>query len=124
MIGVKKFFFFVCGLAVVVLGGVAIFLLNSPQAEPVAAIIPGFFCLIFLLGMLKLRSDTKCPHCNKVWVGKKIGDEDLGACSNTFTKKEGDTYHTYEKHRHRESYKCISCGNEWQKTVEKDKRLN
>lgn len=124
MLGVKRFFYYLFGIVMVAFGGAAIYLLRFVKQEPQMSILTGVACLIALVIMLCIKSTTKCPKCKKVWVGKKIGDEDLGACSNTFTKKDGDSYHTYEKHRHRLSYRCISCGHEWQKTVERDKRLN
>jgi hypothetical protein len=124
MLGVKKFFYYLFGIVMVVFGGGAIYLLQFVKEAPEPAIVTGVVCLIALVIMLIIKSTTKCPKCKKVWVGKKIGDEDLGVCSNTFTRKSGDSYHTYEKHRHVLSYRCISCGHEWQKTVERDKQLD
>lgn len=121
MLGIKKFFYYLLGLALLGSGILAIVFLFQKATD--AAGGAGILCLVLLAIMLYVRHTTKCPHCKKVWVGKKIGDEDLGVSSNAYTKKVGDSYRTYEKHKHLLSYKCTSCGNEWQKTVEKTREL-
>lgn len=121
MLGVKKFFFYVFGLALIAL---AVFALSQIHKGPDAAIGAGVIALVPLIIMLLIRHSTKCPKCKKVWVGKKLSDEDMGVSSNTYTKKTGNDYHTYEKHRYLLSYRCISCGHEWQKTVERERQLD
>lgn len=123
MLIIKRLVFFVLGLLTLALGAVTTkYVLDG---EVLAALcVPGAFCLLCFICMVAIRAGTRCPQCNKVWVGKKVGDEDLGVCSNTFTRKDGDTYHTYEKHKHLESYRCTSCGHEWEKTVTREERLN
>lgn len=121
MLGVKKFFFYVFGLALIAL---AIFALSQIHKDPDAAQVAGWLCLAPPVIMLLIRHTTKCPKCKKVWVGEKLSDEDMGVSSNAYTKKDGNEYHTYEKHHYLLSYRCISCGHEWQKTVERERRLD
>ena len=121
MLGIKKFFYFLFGLAMLASGIGAIYLLVKGTTDDAGG--TGILCLILWGIMMYIRHTTKCPHCKKVWVAKKIDDEDLGVSSNAYTKKVGDSYRTYEKHKHLLSFKCISCGNEWQKTVERTREL-
>ena len=109
--------------ALVVLGLVVLGIRWYPEAE--AWWCPAvFFGLPLLFAMFYMRHTTKCPQCKKVWVGKRLSDEDLGACSGVFSKKVGDKYHQYEKHKHLKSYQCTACGHEWQKNVTVDKQLD
>ena len=113
---------FVFGLALIAVGAFAIYALTKNARD--VAMVAGGLCLVPLLIMLYIRHTTKCPRCKKVWVGKRLANEDLGASSGVFTRKSGDNYHQYEKHKHRLSYQCTSCGHEWQKIVERDHRLD
>ena len=124
MLGIKRFFYYVFGLAMIALGGLALFMQFAEGADRDMPPILGLLCLVPLAIMLYIRHTTKCPNCKKVWVGKRLSNEDLGTSSGVFTKKSGDTYHQYEKHKHRLSYQCTSCGHEWQKIVERDHRLD
>ena len=106
----------ICGI-IALCGGVN--LDNNPKAFLMGCAFP-----VIVILMLYLYFSTKCPKCKKSFVAKKIGDEDLGVSSNAYRKKVNDSYHTYEKHRHLLTYRCTSCGHEWQKTVEVERRLD
>ena len=125
MLGFKKFCFYVFGIILV--GLIAMGILGASQStdntDNTWILVWGCICLIPLIIMLLIRSSTKCPKCKEVWVAKKTGDEDMGVSSNAYTKKVGDEYRTYEKHNHLLSYRCTSCGHEWQKTVERERQL-
>ena len=130
MLGIKKFGFYVLALLLVPAAIVGIMGLASgtPATLDVftatdLGIAMAILCLVCLGLMLHIRQTTKCPQCKKVWVGKRLANEDLGTSSGVFTKKCGNEYCQYQKHKHRLSYKCISCGHEWEKIVEKDHRL-
>lgn len=124
MLGFKKFCFYVFGLVFAFFAFVALYMLATmPKGDSGAAVVPGGISLVVLIIMLCIRSSTKCPKCKEVWVAKKTGDEDMGVSSNAYTKKVGDEYRTYERHNHLLSYRCTSCGHEWQKTIERERQL-
>ena len=79
MLGIKKFFYFLFGLAMLASGIGAIYLLVKGTTDDAGG--PGILCLILWGIMMYIRHTTKCPHCKKVWVAKKIDDEDLGVSS-------------------------------------------
>ena len=129
MLGFKRFFYYVFkivfGAALIGFGALAAYELQLGHTEEAGG--AGICCLIalvLLLIPLAIRLSTKCPHCKKSWVVKKTGDEDLGSSSGVFTKKSGNEYHQYEKHKHRLSYHCNACGRDWQKIEEQNHQLD
>ena len=114
-----------------VLSGFAAFMVtvNLNDTEGLALFPPWFFAaaiafFVILIWSWLIKRNTTCPRCKEPFVAKKIGDDDLGVSSNAYTKKVNDSCHTYEKHRHMLTYRCTSCGHEWQKNEEVERQLD
>lgn len=88
---------------------------------PLNAMLAAFAFPAILLARWYIKSSTKCPKCKKDFVVGEVDSQPVGAPSNSYRKGDG---HTYEKRSYLKTYRCSSCGHEFQKTVEVEKRLN